>query len=340
MANIKKITFNTIKYIAFVSLGIFLFYLVTKEYKLSELFNLLFNFNKWYLLAVVIFSILSNISRAMRWNMLLEPMGYRVKLFNAFVSINIMYLANFFIPRGGEVARCGVLAKTDDVPFAKLVGTVIIERIADVVMLVVLFFIVLITQSGVISDFFHNNPGSFDKISKLFSTRNIIIGIILIVTITFFFIVFRKKFRNNIIYKKLAGFYRNIVEGVKTIFGLKKPVYFILHTIFIYLMWFCMLFTFFKGFEPTSEFGMLVVISVFVLSSLAMIVPVPAGMGAYHFTVASTLVLYGITFKEGIAFAFISHTAINLYLDLFGLIGLLYFLYLVFLKSRNNTGAK
>ena len=337
--NFKKAIFNIFKYLIFLSFGIFLFLKVTERYKFKDLLDQLQNYNYWYIFIAVAFNVLSNISRAIRWNFLLEPLGYKVKVFNAFISVQIMYLANFFVPRGGEVARCGVLAKTDDVPFSKLVGTVIVERAIDTLTLLLLAFIVFITQLSTLKKYLVENftvPGK--SVTDIFGSVYFILGILIIVLSLDFVFIFRKKIKQSKIFEKIRSFYFNFIEGIKSIARLKKPFKLIFHTIFIYVMWLLMMVTFFKGFAPTQNISEMSVLTVFVVSSLSMILPVPAGMGAFHFAVASGLVLYGIHFEIGAIIAFIMHTSINLYLNIFGILAFIYFLYLVFIKSKNNTG--
>jgi glycosyltransferase 2 family protein len=331
----KKTLFNILKNLLFLAIGIVLFMWVYKGYDMSRLWSQLTGFNVWFIMLSIAFSILSNISRTMRWNQLLEPMGYKVNSFNAFLSVQLMYLANLIIPRAGEIARCTVLTKYEDVPFSKLLGTVIIERIADALALFIIAFFAIITQIPTIKAFFINNPESLEKMQSVFSLKNLYYLIALMVAGILAIYVFRKSLKNTKFYVKVIEVLKGVFEGVKTIMKLKRPLLFVAHTLFIYLMWLLMLYVFFVGYPPTQDLGIFSAATVFVMSGLAMIAPVQAGMGAYHFMVASTLVLYGVPLALGKDFAFIIHTATNLYLAIFGLLalGILFF----YNKKRKKT---
>ncbi len=337
--NLKKVLINVVQYSFFLAIGISLFMLVTKEFKLKDLFKELQNYNIVYVFIAIFFNILSNISRTLRWNLFLKPLGYKIKIFTGFLSINVMYLANFFIPRGGEVARCGIIYRTDDVPFSKAVGTVVIERTIDAFTLLLVSFIVFLTQISVLKEYLTKNlmlnQLTFESV---ITNIYVVIAFSILVFLVGFLIVFRKKLKKTEIYGKIRGFLKNIWEGVKSIKKVERPLALILHTLFIFFMWLLMMFTFFKGFPLTSHLGVMPVLTIFVLSSISMILPVPAGMGTFHFAVATGLALYGIDAKTvGVIISFIMHTSINVYLNLFGIISLIVFLFGYVLKLRNNT---
>lgn len=334
----KNIILKVLKNLAFLAIGVSLFLWVYKDYDMKALWSQLTNFSIAFILLSIGFSILSNVSRALRWNLLLEPIGYKFNIFNAVLSIQIMYLANLLVPRAGEIVRCTLLSKYEKIPFTKLVGTVIIERVADAIALFVIAFIAITTQIPTISKFFNNNPETLEKVHGIFSLKNLYIAVGAVTLGVVLIYVFRKSLKNTKFYIKILEFIRGMLEGVKTILKLKKPWLFIGHTLFIYLMWLLMLYVFFIGYAPTKELGIFAAITVFVMSGLAMIAPVQAGMGAYHFMVASTLLLYGVSMEHGKDFAFIIHTVTNLYLAVIGIICLgVIFFYNNKRKSVNNA---
>ena len=141
----KKKLWKAIKIILFLSVGIFLFWLVYRDMDFSEVIETLPKFNYWWLTLALAVQMLSHVSRAIRWNLLIQPLGYNPRKINTFLSVMIMYLMNFAIPRSGEVSRCGVLSQYEKIPFSKLLGTMILERLFDVIMMFLLAFIVFLS---------------------------------------------------------------------------------------------------------------------------------------------------------------------------------------------------
>lgn len=319
----KKKVINAAKNLLFFATGILLFWLVYRKVDIDKLIVEIKDYNYWWLIIAFSFSIMSNISRAYRWNMLLAPMNFRANTFNAYLSIQAMYLVNLIFPRAGEVARCTILTKYDKIPFSKLFGTVIIERIVDAVGLMIIAAIIILSQLGIFKTFLLNNTGVGENIVSLFSTRNILwaLGAMILLFVVVF--VFRNFFRSTKLYQKVAEALNNIMEGIKTISKVKNIYLFIGHTLLIYTMWFLMLYVFFLGYEPTKDLNIFVGMTVTVMSGLAMIAPVQGGIGPWHFMVSQTLLIYGLTLEEGLAFAFIAHTATNLFLIFLGLVSLL-----------------
>jgi uncharacterized protein (TIRG00374 family) len=129
---------NVVKYLFFLGLGVFIFWLIYRKYDVQEILDAFREVNYFWIGMSLIFSVLSLVSRAMRWQLLINSIGHKPRFINVFLSCYVLYLVNLFIPRAGEVARCSVVASTDRVPFAKLIGTMIIERLADVIMLGIL----------------------------------------------------------------------------------------------------------------------------------------------------------------------------------------------------------
>ena len=130
-----KKALNVLKYIIFFGIGIFVFLWVYKEYDLTEFTKTLQGVKWGWVILSLVFGIISHLSRAIRWNMLIHPLGFTPKVTNTFFSIMIMYATNLIIPRGGELARCTVLSKYEKIPFGKLVGTVVTERATDTLIL-------------------------------------------------------------------------------------------------------------------------------------------------------------------------------------------------------------
>lgn len=319
----NKKLLNALKYIGFFALGVFLFWLVYRDMEMEELKMELHGLNYWWLILSFLVGMLSHISRAYRWNMLINPLGHKPRTINSFLAVMVMYLTNLAFPRAGEIARCSVLTKYEKVPFSKLVGTVVTERITDMMALVFFAVIILLLQFNVFKEFLASNPVSHDKFVAVFSLKNILFFMVFIIFSFLILYFLRKSFRKTKIYKRILGVIQSFVEGIKTIFKLKHKLKYIGHTIFIYIIWFVALYLIFFSYKPTEHLSILAAAVALVMGGLAMIAPVQGGIGPWHFMIMETLFIYGIDRTQGKVFALIAHTANNLSLMVAGAIALI-----------------
>ncbi len=291
---------------------------------MNEIVKALKEANYFWIGVALVISLFSHLSRALRWNILINSLNYNPKPINTFFAVMIMYLSNTAIPRSGEIARCGIIKRYEGVPFSKLLGTVVVERTIDFLMLFILLFIVLITQFPVIIQFVENNPTVGDKFSFLSETTNlIIIGVFSLMFIAALFLL-RNKMKNTIFYLKIKELLKNFWEGIKTVKGLKQKWLFIAHSLFIWIMYFLMIYVTFWSFKFTEHLSILTGLTIFVMASFGMVAPSPGGIGTWHFMVIETLVIYGIErTPDANAFAFAAHGTMTLMLVVVGLISLI-----------------
>jgi len=320
---------NILKYLLFLSVGIFIFWRVYKDEPLGDYKEAFKHLNYFWILLSVFFSILSQISRAIRWNMLIRPLGYQPKVYNSYLSVLILYFVNLLLPRAGEVARCTVLGKYEKIPFAKLAGTVFVERMADLITLMILAIIILVSQLNVFITFFNSHEDIRQNAMNLFSFRNLVIGVAIMALFVLALLLFRRYMnRNNnetgnVFAKKMRQMRQNFIEGIQSIIHLENKWAFVGHTIFIFVMWLFMLYVIFKAYPPTQHLSLQTGMITFLMGGLAMLAPVQGGIGPWHFMVYETLFIYGIAKKEGKVFALIAHASTNLIYLFFGLIALL-----------------
>lgn len=311
-----------LKYTIFFAIGVLLFWWVYRNFEFEKLETELHRVNWFWIVASITFSLLSHLSRAIRWRMLVKPLGYKMGLLNTYLAVLIMYFANILVPRAGEVARCTVLTKYEKVPFTNLIGTVVIERIADTLMMIFLSLIIFTYNYDKFIEFFNLNPEMKENFFHLFSTQNIIIGlvaILIVVLLIFFF----KPFKNTKIGNKIKEFSTEFKNGILTIAKLENKWYFIFHTLLIFTLWLFMFSAVFLAYPPTEQLSLGTGIFVFLMSGFAMLVPVQAGIGAWHFVVIQALLLYGIEKSDGETFALIGHTSTNLIYLVVGFIALM-----------------
>jgi glycosyltransferase 2 family protein len=271
--------------------------------------------DKVYLWLMASVAILSHVLRAQRWRMLLAPSGNFVSLQNSFLSLMIGYLVNLVVPRGGEVSRCYNLFKLEKIPVETSFGTVIVERMVDVLLLLLLLVISFFVEWSKLEKFistldFSSGPGF--KIPLWF-----IVAVILGIAGLLALFLLRK---NEKLKKLLVGF----TEGLLSIFRLKNKTLFIFYSITIWALYFFMSYLVLKAFPETSELGFSAVISLFAVGSIAMAVPLPGGTGSYHTLVPLVLVmLYNLPKQDAITFTFIFHAWQTFIMIVVGILSLL-----------------
>ena len=318
---------NIVKYIFFLALGLFLFWLIYRKDDVQQIIDAFKEVDYFWIGMSLVFSVLSLISRAMRWKLLINSIGYKPRFINVFLSCYVLYLVNLFVPRAGEVARCSVVSSTDKVPFAKLVGTMIIERLADVIMLAVLAVLIFATNIGTLNKIADAYPALRDTFTNLMSLRNIIVLIALTIAGIIalrYYMRYRKKHRAQMESgEKKESLWSKLLDGIDSISRLERRWEFIGHTLFIFLMWLAMLYVVFLAYEPTSGLSIRAGMLTFLMGGIAMLVPVQGGIGPWHFMVSLTLAKgYEVAAQEADIFAFIAHTTTNLVYIILGAIAL------------------
>ncbi|MDY0140747.1 MAG: lysylphosphatidylglycerol synthase transmembrane domain-containing protein [Bacteroidales bacterium] len=304
----KKKYKNIIKTFLFISIGIGLFYLVYKDFDIDTILTEIKNVNYWWFIPMFIMGILSHVSRSIRWQMLLNSDGSNVKFANTFMAVLNGYFANIALPRLGEVTRCAIVSKYEKQNFSKVLGTMVSERITDVLMLVLVTILAFLLQSTQISQFIANNPDLGVKLQKFVSLPMIIAYIIVgSIGIVFLVSLLKGKLDHFAIFKKLADFIKSFWKGILSIKKVKSPFWYFFHSVFIWAMYFLMLYICFFAFEGFAELGIITALIVFVAGSFGMVAPAPNGIGAYHFMIIQTFVLYGIATEKAAAFALIVH---------------------------------
>jgi uncharacterized protein (TIRG00374 family) len=313
---LKKKILNVLKYSLFTLLGATLFWLVYRDQDFSYIFKTLKNdVNYWWVALSLFLGLLSHISRTLRWKIALEPLGENPRTSNTFITIMASYFMNLLLPRMGEFVRCGLLSKYEKIPFTKLFGTVITERIVDVIMLFVLLFLTAILEMDKLTAFGNQNPEVVAKVKSILQSP-LLWGIIIAAIAGF--IIYLRFVRKNGIKNKLHHFAEEFVQGIKSILLMKRYKAYIAHTLFIWLMYFLMLFFYFYSLDFTRHLPPLASLTTFTMTSFSMVAPVQGGIGAWHFMAQQSLLLYGIGSAEGKLFALLAHSCTNIFVIIVG----------------------
>lgn len=312
-----------IKFLFFLSLGGLLFWLAYRDQNIEQIKRAFQEVDYFWIFLSLLLGLFSHFSRTIRWNMLIHTLDYRPKIANTFFAVMIGYFANLALPRMGEVSRCGVLRKYEKIPFTKLLGTVILERISDLVMLLILLVVVLITQFSVVLNFLESKPEVKTKLSQIISSPITIIAVIAIIAAGIAVVILLKeKIKRTVIYQKISKTIKNLWAGIKSIRHLKNKWAFVGHTLFIWIMYYLMFYVCFWAFESTDALKAFPMagLTVFIFASFGMVAPVQGGIGAWHFMVIGALMVYGIPEGDGKAFALVVHGATTLMLIVLGFI--------------------
>lgn len=312
----KKLLSKTIQYILFPVFGILIIWHLYKDQKATEIMDALRNdINFVWIALSIVLGILSHVSRAMRWQLLLEPVEKKPSLNTTFWAVMTGYLANLVFPRMGEVSRCGVLSKYEKMSFTRVIGTVVAERLIDVLVLVIVALVVFVLQFELITYFFSQylKIDSFATVlqSPIFYGLIISIGIVI-----YLFIHFSDQLK---VLKQIKSLWLKFADGLGSIRKIRNVPAFVLHTIFIWLMYFLMIYVCFFSMKQTSILTLDTGITILLTGSLGMLAPVQGGIGPWHFMVIATLKLYGIDGNDAGIFALVVHAAQNTMIIVVGL---------------------
>jgi len=295
--------------ILFLLIGIALFWWVFRD---TDLDHLLQEFRKvnwsWIFISLAL-NLMSLAIRAFRWKSLFLPMKYNPRTFNLFLANVVMAFTNQVIPRGGEIARLGVINKTDRVPFAKLFGTALVERLTDLVILFMIFTALVIWKSDLFGAILQLPEVGLENMDL---PKVLVIAGITVISILALPAAVRKfnllaKFR-----ARIRIFKNDVKEGFRSLLHVRNKLLYFSLSVTIYVTSFLMFYFLFFALPATSELSFSAAVFTFGVATFAFLLPIQAGIGAWHFLVIQCLLLFGIDSETGKAFSLIAHAATNL----------------------------
>ncbi len=274
----------------------------------------------WIALVLVAF-VISNINRTYKWKMLLSPLGYRPRFANGFLSILVGYFANLGLPRMGEVVRAGLLSRYERIPVEKVMGTIVVDRVVDVLCLGGAFLLALLFESEKIWTYIvaNRSVGQAGEMGGIWLL--LLLGGVIFVGLL---VVFRNQILKNRIVRKVIEMVKGFWEGIRTVRHLKRPGLFVFHSLSIWVLFFLMTWLGFQSFQPTAHLGLSAALTVFVFGSLGFVIPSPGGMGTFHaLVIASLTTFYAIKGDDAFAIANIIFFSVSIGFNvLLGLISL------------------
>jgi glycosyltransferase 2 family protein len=313
---------QALKYLISLGLAAALLWYTLKDYNWASNWAQIQNANWLWVIVAAFFTLLAHISRAIRWRMLLQPLGFTPTVVNTTLAVCMGYFANYLLPRLGEVTRCGSLQTTEAIPLQKSLGTVVTERLVDVLILLGIFALNFLLEFDRLSAYFI----SFFKKSQ---STAIPIWVYLIIAFLFSVIclfVFRKKIVQLSVFQKFITVFKGFAEGLTSISKLQNPVAFIGHSLFIWLCYYLSTYFTFFALPQTSGLGPLAALSTLTSGAVGVAAPTPGGLGTYHALVSKLLTLYGLSPDAGKTLAIFAHGSQMAITIVFGLVSLIWLL--------------
>ncbi|MDR3188782.1 MAG: flippase-like domain-containing protein [Prevotellaceae bacterium] len=318
----KKRLNNILKFSIFFLLTVFLLYFSFKDARMDELLAGLKAANYSWVLLGVLLGIAAYFIRARRWQLLMEPLGYKPKLGAVYNAVVIGYLANLLFPRFGEIARCGALAKSDKAPFDKLVGTVVAERAFDTLCLIAIVLSAFFLRVDTFGKFMRENVLSKlsgkDYLSGGLAALLLAAGVALLALLAW---VFRRRLRQNSLVQKTRSFVKGIGDGLKTFVTMRRRWEFLLQSVLLWACYWGMSWVVLFAIPATAHFGAVDGLIIMVLGSFGVVAPTNGGLGAFHaITSIGMYAIYAIPETDGLLYATLTHESQMLFIIILGII--------------------
>ncbi len=314
---------KSIKFILPLAIGFGLvYYSLSKlsQQDIIDIKNAFKNANYWWVGLALVFGVLSHLSRAYRWKFMLEPLGYKPKFWNSAMAVLVAYLVNLGIPRAGEVSRATVISEYEDIPFDKAFGTIVTERIVDLLVMLMIIALTLVVQFDTL----------WTILSEKFNPISIAISLIGLTLLVALIVLFIKKSTTKFAFK-IKSFITGIAEGMKSVFKMKNKGAFIFHSLFIWVMYILMFYVTSLSLKEMELMSLGATLTGFIAGGFS-IATTNGGLGAYPIAVAGVLQAYGYTKGIATAFGWIMWTSQTLMIVFFG--GLAFLFLPIFNKNK------
>ncbi len=304
-----------------LAVAIWIFWFLYKDIKMESLLEALQQASVFWISLSVLISVLGYGLRAWRWKHLIEAdSGENLSTARSFWALMTGYLVNLLVPRAGEVARCGVLKKTDGYQVSKLLGTVILERTVDLLFLVLVILLAFVAEREVFLELLYDLVSIENIYSAILDYLPLVLGGVILIFILGYWLLGR--YRDHGMVQKFQHFMREFFQGLKSVQKVKSPVAFWAVSVAIWVIYFLMMYFVAIGIPSTANLSATAVLMVMVMGSIGMVAPVQGGIGTFHALVAFILMTYGLTEEEGKIFAVIIHSSQVLTVLLLGIVSL------------------
>ena len=296
-----------IKILLPISIGIFCIFFSFRNISFTDFTKYFYEINYLWVIVGIFLGALSHISRSYRWKYLIEPLGYKLGFINSVLAVFSAYLINYTIPRAGDIARATMISKYEKIPLDKTLGTIVAERAVDVICILTIIATGLIFEFNRISE----------KLISLIENTEISVVIIYVGVIILILFVSNRVLRKSKYYKSILNFFLGIIEGLTIIFKMEKRVPFILHSIFIWLMYILMFWATSMAFFELHEVAFYQFMISFTLAAISIMLS-NGGIGIYPLAVEESLGWYGVQSTTGLAFGWVSWLSQTMMVIIFG----------------------
>ncbi|MDR1982037.1 MAG: flippase-like domain-containing protein [Tannerellaceae bacterium] len=316
----KRILRTAVKVFLPLLLGGLLFWFLYRKMNFTEIWDTIKHGVRYdILLFSLLFGLIANIVRAYRWGLLVHSLGERFKLNNLIYAVLGNYAINFVLPRVGEVWRCGIITKYEKISFSKLLGTLLIDRMSDTLTVGILTVLIFFFHFDFFTNFFARNPGLVEGFQEHFGSVWLYMALVVLISVVWFTFA---RLSHLTLVQKTKGLLKNVWEGMKSVWLMKRKMRFLIQTVLIWMLYFLFFYITFYAFDFTKGLGVGVGLIAFTMSSIAVGAPVQGGIGAWHFMVIATLVSFGVKEGDAAAFALVVHTTQSIWTALCGLFGI------------------
>jgi len=296
-----------IKILLPISIGIFCIFFSFRNISFTDFTKYFYEINYLWVFVGIFLGALSHISRSYRWKYLIEPLGYKLGFINSVLAVFSAYLINYTIPRAGDIARATMISKYEKIPLDKTLGTIVAERAVDVICILTIIATGLIFEFNRISE----------KLIYLIENTEISVIIIYVGIVILILFVSNRVLRKSKYYKSILNFFSGIIEGLTIIFKMEKRVPFILHSIFIWLMYILMFWATSMAFFELHEVAFYQFMISFTLAAISIMLS-NGGLGIYPLAVEESLGWYGVQSTTGLAFGWVSWLSQTMMVIIFG----------------------
>lgn len=269
----------------------------------------------WIFLVIAAFT-LSNMFRAWRWQMLLEPLGYRVSFANSLLTILLGYFANLGFPRMGEVVRAGTLSRYERIPMERVMGTLVVDRLMDFLCLALVIGLAFLFEAGTLWTFIHGNRATGGSGESLLSNPKLWGILAIFVLAAVLVLAFRRKLLQWPLFQKIANLVEGFWDGLRSVFRLRHAGLFLAYSVGIWVMFYLQCVFNLKAFDPTAGLSAGAALMVFVFGTLGFVIPSPGGMGTFHALAIAGLALYGISGSDAFSYANIAFFTVQIFYNI------------------------
>ncbi|WP_207433771.1 lysylphosphatidylglycerol synthase transmembrane domain-containing protein [Sabulibacter ruber] len=316
---------NVFKYLLLLAVSVFLMWYALRSINFAAVKAELAQVNYTWIAVTLLLSIAGYVSRGIRWRMQFAPLGYKPTPGQTYHALMVGYLANVVLPRAGEVIRCTFLKRSADVPVNVSLGTVITERVIDLLMLLLCMGMTLLLEFDRLYQFFLE---IFSEKYKSFEQNQqtlYILGAVAILGTGFVAWYLYKNIENlrkNSFFRKLSDFVSGLWQGIFSVLKMEQKGAFIFHTVFIWVTYYLTSYLAFFALPGTEDLTWQAGLAILVVGGIGMSAPVQGGIGVYHILVRTALLLYAVPLDKGMAYALITHTTGAILVVLMGAISL------------------